>query len=67
VSTILEGFLKVMEEMESEDLVDALSSVMNSFKDTMAMHAVEFVKKIVENHTKLISTYDSSANDNNSG
>ena len=64
VSTILEGYLKAMEEMESEDLVDALSSVMHSFRDTMAIHAQGFVEKIVQNHTNLISTYDSTTDDN---
>jgi hypothetical protein len=63
ISTILEGLLKIMEEMESEDLVDALSSIMHSFKDSMSIHAIEFVDKIVSNHTNLISSHDITCTD----
>ena len=45
---LLELYLKIMDEVDSEDLVGALEGIMTVFRDDIAPHAVNLVTKLIE-------------------
>ena len=45
---LLELYLKIMDEVDSEDLVGALEGIMTVFSDDIAPHAVNLVTKLIE-------------------
>jgi len=47
LSSVMESFLSLMQEVDSEDLVTAFETFMEVFCDEMPPHAVKIVKHLV--------------------
>jgi len=50
LTSILENFLTLMEEVDSEDLVGAFETFMETYSEEMPPHAVKIVKHLVKQY-----------------
>ena len=48
LSSIIENFMRLMDEVDSEELVSAFETFMGVFADDMAPHAVKIITHLVE-------------------
>ena len=53
---LLEKYLEIMEEIDHEELVQALEELVGSYKDDIAPFAIQLTKKLVENYKKIVSS-----------
>ena len=50
---IIQVYLQLMNEIDSEDLVDALAVIMETFKEEIVPYALDTIKSLVSQHIKL--------------
>ena len=51
---ILEVYLKIMQDIDSEELVKSLESIMTIYKDDIAPYAVQISEQLVTQYRRLI-------------
>ena len=54
LANILEVYLKIMNEIDSEELIGALEEIMTIFKDDMGPFAIQLSTNLVEQYKRLI-------------
>lgn len=54
LSNILQQYLKIMSEIDSEELVGALEEIVKHFKDDIGPYALELSQQLVQNYQRLI-------------
>ena len=54
LSSILQVYLKIMNEIDSEELIEAFEQIVNIFKDQLAPYALEICTQLVEQYKRLI-------------
>ena len=53
---ILEAYLKLMQEIESEDLVNALEEIVSLYKDDIDPFAIQLTEQLVASYQRLVQT-----------
>ena len=48
LSSILQVYLKIMNDIDSEDLIEAFEQIVNIFKDQLGPYALEICTQLVE-------------------
>ena len=56
LANILEVYLKIMNDIDSEELIGALEEIMTIFKDDMGPFALQISTQLVEQYKRLIQT-----------
>lgn len=54
LKSILESYLKLMSEIDSEELVKSLETIMTVFSDSMAPYALQIIEQLVQQYQRLI-------------
>ncbi len=54
LKNLLQIYLKLMQEIESEELVGALEEIVKHFKDDIGPYAVELAEQLVAAYQRLI-------------
>jgi len=56
LNSILQIFLKLMGEIDSEELVEALEEIVDHYKDDISPFALQLAEHLVESYQRLIGT-----------
>jgi len=56
LAEILKAFLKLMSEIESEELVNALEEIVSLYSDDIAPFAIDLTEQLVASYQRLVQT-----------